>query len=53
MRLTLKDLLARRDEKPQEQPVVIEQDEQEEDMELVYAMIPSLRVQEDEFSEIF
>lgn len=53
MILTLKDILAKRNGKPQEKPVVIEQDEQADDMELVYAMIPSLRTQTDEFSEIF
>ena len=53
MILTLKDILARRNGKPQELPVATEPDEREDNMELVYSMIPSLIPQNDEFSEIF
>lgn len=52
--MRLKDILAKCNSETQEQQeVIVQEDDRQEDMELVYAMIPSLRVQEDEFSEIF
>ena len=54
--MTLKEILAER-KKAQAQAesatIEVRKDDENESADLVYAMIPSLRVQTDRFSEIF